>query len=457
MAKEKNIDLLHGPILKSLAKLSLPIMATSMVQMAYNLTDMAWIGRAGSGAVAAVGAAGMYTWLSGGVVTLARMGGQVKVAHALGEKNQKEAAEYGKGAIQLTIFLALLYGVVSICFASPLIGFFRLSSEKIVRDAEIYLQIACGLIVFNFLNQTLTGLYTALGDSRTPFVANCIGMVMNMVLDPVLIFGIGPFPYMGVMGAAAATVTAQFIVTFVMVWHIRGEKILFSHIHLLKKPSLSHMKIMIKIGFPSSVQNMIYCGISMILTRFVAVYGDAAVAALRVGGQIESISWTTAEGFGAAINAFVAQNFGGRRYKRVKKGYMNALFMMAVWGIFTTCLLVFGCGTIFSLFIHEAEVIPVGMSYLRILGYSQLFMCVELMTVGAMSGLGKTLPCSVISISLTSARIPLAVVLGGLLGLNGIWWAFTVSSVAKGITFLATYLHMLKGLPAENCLSDSRK
>ena len=97
--KTRNIDLLNGPIFTSLTSLAMPIMATALVQMAYNLTDMAWIGRVGSEAVTAVGTAGMYTWLSQGVVMFARMGGQVKVAHSLGEGDEKEAARYAGGAL----------------------------------------------------------------------------------------------------------------------------------------------------------------------------------------------------------------------------------------------------------------------------------------------------------------------------------------------------------------------
>ena len=118
---KKNIDLLNGNILKSLTELAVPIMATSLVQTAYNLTDMAWIGMVGSDAVAAVGAAAMYTWLSSGVVTLARMGGQVKSAHAYGEGNRREVIQYGKGALQLALVLAAAYGLLTNLPAESLI------------------------------------------------------------------------------------------------------------------------------------------------------------------------------------------------------------------------------------------------------------------------------------------------------------------------------------------------
>lgn len=445
----KNIDLLSGKILPSLTALAVPIMATSLVQTAYSLTDMAWIGQVGSNAVAAVGAAGMYIWLSSGLVTIAKMGGQIKAAHSIGEGNLETAGIYGSGALQLTLLLALLFAGMINGFAGPLIRFFGLSNPQVIADSVLYLRITCGLIIFSFMNQTLTGLYTASGDSRTPFIANCIGMGANVILDPVLIFGLGPFPRLEAEGAAIATVTAQAVVMAVMLFFTRRDELLFPHIHLLRRVPAKFFRNMIKIGTPSGLQNMIYCMISMVLARFVAAWGDRAVAVQRLGSQIESISWTTAEGFGTAINAFVGQNYGGRKYDRVKKGYFTAAGIMFIWGCFTTAVLVFGARPVFSLFIREADVIPLGMDYLRVLGYSQMFMCVELMTVGALSGQGKTLQCSVISIVLTAARIPFAMIFGQLMGLNGIWWAFTVSSVLKGIVFFVYYLGVLRKLTGE--------
>ncbi len=434
---KRHIDLLHGRILRSLTGLALPIMATSLIQTAYNLTDMAWIGRVGSAAVAAVGAAGMYTWLSSGIVTLARMGGQIKVAHSLGEGEIKEAVEYGRGAVQLTLLLALAFALVVNLFTGRLIGFFGLSSEKIVGDAQIYLRITGGLIVFSFLNQTLTGMFTAIGDSGTPFLANGTGLVINMVLDPLLIFGVGPFPRMEAAGAATATVTAQMAVTLVMVWRASRDTVLFDKLCLWKRTGMRYFQMILKLGVPSSLQSMLYSGISMVLTRMVATWGDAAVAVQRVGGQVECISWMTAEGFGSAMNAFTGQNFGARLYDRVKKSYRLALMVIGLWGTFTSCLLVLGAEPIFRIFIQEADVVPIGISYLVILGIGQMPMCVELLTVGALQGLGKTMSCSVITIILTAARIPLAILLTRTgLGLDGIWWALTATSITKGVVYV---------------------
>ncbi len=443
--KTRNIDLLNGPIFTSLTGLAMPIMATALVQMAYNLTDMAWIGRVGSEAVTAVGTAGMYTWLSQGVVMFARMGGQVKVAHSLGEGDQKEAARYAKGALQLGMILAICYAVISVIFAEPLIGFFGLENQHTAREAVLYMRITCGFIIFMYLNVIFTGILTAAGDSKTSFQANVVGLIANIILDPLLIFGVGPFPAMGASGAAIATVIAQAIVTLVFLIVIRKDKVIFDKVKILSRTPARYFKTMAKIGFPAAVQELIYCLISMGMTKLVVRWGDTGVAVQRVGSQIESISWMTAEGFGAAVNSFIGQNYGAQRYDRVKKGYLTAIKTMTAWGAFCTALLVLFPGPIFRLFITEADVVPLGIDYLRIIGCSQLFMCIELCTVGAFCGLGKTLPSSVLSIIFTSARLPIAMLLSSTaLGINGVWWAFAVTSVIKGAVFFVGFLAVLR-------------
>lgn len=442
---KKNVDLLEGPVLSSLTKLALPIMATSLIQMAYNLTDMIWIGRIGSNAVAAVGAAGMYMWLSNGLAALTKMGGQVNAGYSFGKNCRKEASEYASNALQLAIFLGLAYGLFCIVFNSAMIGFFKLNSPGVIHDARIYLTITCGFVIFSFLNQTFTGIFTAIGNSRAAFLATTAGLLVNIVLDPVLIFGIGPFPRLDVMGAAIATVLAQAIVTLMFVFFAMKDHSIFQGVHIMEKPCMEHIKSIIHIGFPTSVQNMLFTGISMILARFIASYGDAAVAVQKVGSQIESISWMTADGFAAAVNSFIAQNHGAGNRARIKKGYTCAMGIVFIWGIICTLLLMLCPAPIFRIFIREPEILPLGIDYLVILGISQLFMSVEITTAGAFSGYGKTIPPSVNSIVFSAFRVPMAMVLiHTFLGLNGIWWSITISSILKGVVIFIWFFIFLK-------------
>lgn len=436
---EKRMNLLEGPIFKTLMRLALPIMGTSLIQMAYNLIDMIWIGRLGANAVAAVGSAGMYMWLSNGISTLAKMGGQVSVGQAIGANNKKDAASYASATLQLGIVFGIIYGILTILFHSQMIGFFRLTSQNVINDAEIYLMLTCGFVVINFINQIFTSLMTAIGNSHHPFVATTIGLVMNIILDPLFIFGLN----MGVMGAAIATIIAQLIVMIMMIYYATKDYILFDDVKIKSKNGWPIFQRIIKIGLPTGIQSICFTFISMIIARFIAGYGDVAIAVQKVGSQIESISWMSAEGFGNALNAFVAQNYGAERLERVKKGTLSALKTCMIWGVFTTLVLLIFPQVIFQIFITEKDVIPLGVDYLQILAFSQLFMCIESTLAGALNGLGKTIIPSSISITLTAARIPLVMILSAtFLGLNGIWWAISISSIAKGIVITICYLYV---------------
>ena len=445
MKKTRTIDLTSGPIFQTLAELALPIMASSLLGTAYNITDMAWIGLLGSKTVAGVGVGGMYVWLSQGLVALPRMGGQVNTAQACGRKDYDEARSYAASALQITILFGVIFAAVCLLFLDPLIGFFNLTDPEAYEAAKVYMLITCGLIIFSFLNLTLTGLFTAQGDSRSPLMANFLGLVGNMILDPLLILGVGPFPRLETVGAAVATVTAQILVFAVLAFRIftsrlepnvlRGERLFSRH-------SGKFYKNIFRIGFPTSIQSMIYCMISMVLTRMVSAFGAAAIATQRVGGQIESVSWNTADGFAAALNAFTAQNYGARKHDRIRHGYRISFGILAVWGLIITAAFVFLPKPIAGLFFHDAESLSIAVNYLIIIGFSEGFMAIELMTIGALSGLGLTKLCSIISILLTGARIPLALVLSHTeMGLSGIWWALSLTSIVKGIVFTLTFRH----------------
>ena len=434
-------NLTQGPILKTLTKLAIPIMASSFLGTLYNITDMAWIGLLGSKAVAGVGVGGMFTWLSQGLASMARMGGQVQVAQCIGRGERDKAHGFAQTAVQLAALMGIAYAILTLAFTKQMVGFFQLADTEAYVAAMSYTRIACGLIVFSFMTLTLTGLYTAQGDSKTPFLANLIGLVTNMILDPVLILGPGLFPKLGVIGAAIATVTAQAIVMSIMIFAIivRKKENILKGIRLFARIPREYLGGICKIGIPTAIQGMAYCAISMVLTRMVSGYGAEAVATQRVGGQIESISWNTADGFAAALNAFIGQNYGAGKMDRVKKGYRTSLWTVGIWGVLISAAFICFPNAIADIFFHEPKAIETAVGYLVIIGFSEAFMCVELTTVGALSGLGRTRLCSIISITFTSARIPLAIILGGIIGLSGIWWALSVTSIVKGIIFTCTF------------------
>ena len=441
----KRVDLLNGNILKALIIMAVPIMATSFLQMAYNMIDMIWIGRVGSNSVAAVGAAAMFINLGTGIGAFLRVGGQVCVARSFGAGKMEEAALYGRNAIQLGFIISVVYGLILCIFTEELIGFFRFTEQVVIEEAQLYLYIMGIFIFLSIINPVCTAVISATANSKTPFQINTIGLLVNIVADPILIFGLGPIPKMGINGAAIATVFAQAIVFILFIRYMKKDQQVFTKMHF-SRPMKSHViKNIVHIGMPASVQCIMFSGISMTIGRIIATWGEVAIAVQKVGIQIESVSYMAAEGFSLATNSFIAQNYGANQHKRAVKGYRTALKVMIAWGLITTLALVVFPEMIFKIFIPEADVIPYGTDYLRILGYSQLFMCIEILTSGAFSAYGKTIIPSTVSIIFTSMRIPMGIILGSTaLGLNGVWWAISLSSVFKGTILVALFIGYMK-------------
>lgn len=430
-----NNNLTEGSIIKSLINLSLPIMGTSFIQMAYNMTDMIWIGKTGSKAVAAVGTAGFFVWFAFAFILISKIGSEVMVGQHIGKKDYAGAREFAIHSVQINIILSLLYGTFLIIFRENLIGFFNLGDIEVIKMAKSYLVIVSLGISFNFITPVLTGIFNGSGDSKTPFIMNAIGLIANIILDPIFIFGIGPFKPMGVSGAAIATVLSQLIVTLCFIYKMKKKEEIYFKINLFNKPKVFYIKTIFKLGFPIALHNGLFTICSMILARIISDWGPTAIAVQKIGSQIESISWMTAGGISTALGAFVAQNYGAKKWNRIFKGYITTMIISIFVGVFATILLVFFGDAVFSFFIQEKQAIEMGVDYLKILGYSQLFMCIEIATAGAFNGLGKTTIPSVISIVFNALRIPSAIVLAKpeLLGLNGVWWSISISSIIKGL------------------------
>lgn len=442
----EQIDLTSGNIVEKLVKLSLPIMGTAFIQIAYSLIDMIWVGKIGSKSVAAVGTAGFYPWLAMAFIMISKVGGDIKVAQSVGEKNEKGTKYYIKSAIEINMILSFLYSLVLICFKSPLIGFFKLEDMEVINMAEQYLVIVGFGMMFYFINPVFTSIFLGLGNSKSPFKINTIGLVTNIILDPVLIFGIGPLPEMGVEGAALATIISHIVVSLCFIYLIMKDNANHFKIKLFREIDFSYYKTLFVLGIPVALQNGLFTIFSMIMGVIVASFGPVAIAVQKVGSQIESISWNSCEGFASALSSFVGQNYGAKKIDRINKSIKYALIGVFIWGILTTVILVFLGEPIFRSFINEPEAILKGVDYLKILGYSQLFMCLEITVAGIFKGLGRTYIPSIIIAVLTGCRIPLAILLCSpdILGLNGVWWSITLSSMVKGILLVSILVVLRK-------------
>lgn len=437
----EKVNLTQGHIGTTLTKLALPIMGTSFVQMTYSLTDMFWVGRLGSNAVAAVGTAGFFAWFSMSLVLLSKVGAEVFVAQSLGKDDESGAQDYARSAIHLNLFLAVIYAAILLILRTPLIGFFNLGDPAVISLSRGYLTILAFGMLFSFINPVLTSIFNGSGNSRTPFIINLTGLALNMVLDPLLINGLGPIPQMGVYGAAIATVTAQVIVTIIFILVMARSEDPFFKINIFKAVNIDRVKVIVKLGLPVGVQNGLFSLIAMVIARIISVYGPEAIAAQKLGGQIESISWMTASGYSTAISAFVGQNYGAKKFERILKGYFSGLRLMSIIGILAMILLYFFAEPLFLIFMKDPKTVSMGASYLMIIAFSQWFATLEISNQGAFNGLGKTIYPSVVGVVFNLMRIPMAYFFSRDLemGLDGVWWAITVSSMFKGLVLFGFF------------------
>lgn len=452
----RDINLLEGNIRRNITKLALPIMGTSFIQMAYSFIDIIWLGRLSTNAVAAAGAAGFLLWVGQALVMISQIGVGVNVAHCYGRGEVDEAKEYVSNGLQLDLIIAFSYSLFLYIFRHQIIGFFNLGDTEVIGMAVDYLAVIGLGITFHFLNPVFSVALNSSGNSVTPFKANTIGLIVNIIIDPLLIFGLGPIPALGVVGAAFATIFSQFFVTFIFIIIGIRYKTIFSNVNILKKPDWLKIKRIAKLGIPPSFQVGAHAGISMVITRFIAEFGPVAVAVQSIGSQIESISWMTSEGFSSAISAFIGQNFGANKFHRIKQGYREGMQIIGGIGVFASLLLIFAAEPLFKIFVPDDPLaIAEGIKYLRILGFSQFFMSMEIGTNGSFNGLGHTLPPTINGITFNVVRIPLAYLLSRTaMGLSGIWWAISGTSILKGMVIYIWFKFALDKMLEKKVISE---
>ncbi len=434
-------DLTKGSISKNLIELALPIMGTSFLQMAYNLTDVYWVGHLGDGSVAAVGTAGYYLWLSFAFVLLVKIGTEVRVANFLGAKNYEKTNKYAYNGVIVALFIGFIYFLMLAVFRSQLIDFFDIK-EKVVTDmSKDYLLIVSFVMPFSFFIQIISAIYNASGHSKLPFRTNGIGLIINMILDPlfILVFDLG------VVGAAIATAISQVLVATALLFELKWTPP-YKGYSFRNTFDMEVVYDILKLSIAPALQSGLFTIISMFIGRFVASFSTTAIAVQRIGTQIEAITYMTASGFGVALSGMVGQNFGAKIYKRVHASIKSGFLIMGIFGIFSSLLLIVFARELFSIFISSEPTVSMGATYLRILGISQVFMCVEITLGGAFNGVGKSQYPALVSIGLNALRIPIAYLLAfeTPLGLNGIWWTISFTTVGKGLLIVlltATYLY----------------
>jgi len=303
----------------------------------------------------------------------------------------------------------------------------------------------------SFITSSIGGTFNASGNSRTPFIISALGIALNMILSPIFILGLD----MGVVGAGITSVTAQYAVLVAMLVAVKRFKSRpFAEFKLTQRFDFAAIRAsfvsgkardIFKLTWPVCLENTLFPLLTMATTYFEVAFGSFAVSISRVGTQVESLSWLVGAGFGAALTAFVGQNFGAGKHERINAGVRYTTFFMLGWGVLVACVLWFGSPVILMAFLpefaHDPAMVRLVVSNLRILAACQIFSNMEFVATNAFRGKGRTLPPSITGIASNIIRVPLAFTLSRFtpLGLLGVWVAISVTAALRGVSIFIWY------------------
>lgn len=424
-----------GPIIRTIFSLALPVIAGMAMEVALSVTDFYWVGRLGTSAQDAITSAMVIIWTIFAAVTIISIGITALVSRYIGANDTERAVYYIRQALWLALLISSVLTVLGFWITPDLLSFMHADTVTMAH-AIPYLRIFFASAMLLFFMETLYAVFRASGDTRTPTKVGITVVCINLVLDPILIFGLGPIPPMGVAGAGLATGISYLYGALVILRYLRKGKLGYRVDKILaSKPIASAMAKIAGIGLPIATQQLAFVMVYWFLIRFVHEFGSAAGAAMGIGNRMETFSYLTCYGISLAASTMVGQNLGAGQPERAAKCAWGATGIGIGLALIFSIFFIAMPRQIASIFSADPAVVNMAVDYLVILGLSQFTMAVEIILEGSFSGSGDTIPPMLVMIPGSAARIPLAYYLTFELGwgLSGIWWTLTITTTLKAL------------------------
>ncbi len=423
--------MVSGAIDRAIVHLGAPAALAAMLQAGFLVVDTFWLGRVGPVALAAASTAGFTMWLAQTLGDGAAAGSGAVLARAIGARDTGGASRAAGAGFALGVWGAALVSSTGLLVSHATFAFMGTDAPVTAGGMRYMLVIFAGMPLY-FLFVWLQAAFRAIGDARTPLRLLAVAAVVNLVVDPILIFGAGPVPALGVTGAALATSLA-WLVAAARGWVLLGRLGLRPALADLLRPPLAETWRALRIGLPLGVEGALFSLIYIFLTRVVTGFGTPAVAALGVGHKLEVLNYFVCAGMGAATTTLVGQNLGAGERRRAVRCAWRALFLTCLPVGAVTLLLVAFPEAAVTVFSRDAEVVAAGATYVLLVGMTQLFMAAEVVMLGAFAGAHWTAVPAGLVIALTALRVPLAMLLVGAgWGVEAVWLAIAATTVAKG-------------------------
>ena len=412
-------------------RLALPAVASNVLMTLFASVDAFWVGtRIGSDGLAAVSTSIFWIWMVIALAEMVSVGLTAVASRRHGERRPDEASRVVGEALLFSIALGIVVGIGGLLTVDDLFAAMH-TPPDVSALGRNYLRVYFlgAPLIYGYF--AIDAAFRAAGDTRTPFVLLLVSTAITLVLDPVLILGLGGAPRLGTVGAAIALVLTRggaFIAGVILLTRRRLVRI--------GVVTWATIRSITRIGIPTALTGIMFSVIYVALTRTTTRFGTPALAALGLGHRVEGWLYTVGVGFGAAAAAIVGQNLGAGQVQRAERAGWMTLGYATVPAILAAAAALLIPGRLASLFSNEPAVIDVAASYLRIGALADLTVCAEIVLEGALGGAGHTFPPMLTSTVLTALRIPLAAWAAVRWGVDGIWWTISLTAAGRGVAMV---------------------
>jgi len=442
-----------GAITPKLVSLAWPLVAGNLLQTFYNLADMFWVGRVGPNAVAAVSLMFPTAWMFVSVAMGLTAASVALVSQHVGAGDDREADNVVAQTTILTVAVALVLSAFGYVFRHPLLSLVGAEGPVYAYSLQ-YIEVLFVSIPFTFLFFVFRAVLRGAGDTRTAMWLMVLSAGANVVLDPFLVLGYGPFPAWGVRGAAVATLISRILAAAIGVGLlVKGDWGVRLRLDDLR-PDWPVLRKLVDVGYPGTLDGLARSFAAVAMAALVARFGAVPTAAYGIGLRLMSVSWTVSGAVGQATATGVGQNLGAETPDRAA-----TVTWTATGG---TMAVLFGAGALMvafpdeamRVFIADAEVIAAGVEFLRIIGPFLAFFGGLMVVQGGFRGAGDTRTAMALSVlsrwllripaalvlayswSVTVAGVPLA---GWAVGVEGLWWAWSFSAIGSFLVGVAWF------------------
>ena len=429
-----DVNLATDSLPRVVVRLGLPAVASALLLTAFISLDSAWVGHfVGGAGLAAVSTSIFWIWMVVSMAEMVSVGLTAVASRRHGERRDAEAARAVGDALVFTGGLGIATAALGLYFLPRLFATME-TPPAVTALGMQYLgtYLAGAPLIFGYF--VVDAAFRAAGNTRLPFIMLVCATIIAAVLDPILITGWGPFPQLGVRGAALATIGVRGSLCVVGV-------LMLQHRGLVAFGAIEWTRIatIVRIGLPTAATGVVFSLIYVVMTRTTTRFGTPALAALGLGHRIESWMYMVGVGFGAAAAAIVGQNLGAGQPDRAARAGWLTLAMTGVPGVIACAALLLFPDTLAGLFSTDAAVVAEASRYLQTAAYAQLVVSGETVLEGALGGAGWTLPPMVTSTAITLARVPLAAWAAMHWGTTGIWWVISLTAIARALAMMGLW------------------